>query len=54
MPDAESFLVKHYVEKHLESVLPLLQAHPIYSPQVCLRTIALAKPGSIEGTYQRA
>jgi hypothetical protein len=49
VPDAESFLVKHYIEKHVEGLLHLVRAHPLYSPPSCIRTISLLKAGPPEG-----
>ena len=44
VPDAEGFLVKHYISKHLDVLLPLVSQHPIYAPSHCLKTIAVSRP----------
>jgi len=46
VPDAEAFLIKHYVEKHLDLLIPLLQYHPLYAPETCLKTISVVKPNT--------
>jgi hypothetical protein len=43
--------VKHFIEKHVEGLLALVQAHPLYSPAACIRTITLARPGAADGTF---
>ena len=39
VPDAESFLIKHYISKHLAVLLPLVRDNPTYSLEACVRTI---------------
>ena len=42
VPDAESFLIKHYISKHLNVLLPLVADNPIYNHQACLKTVQVA------------
>ena len=44
VPDAEGFLVKHYISKHLEVLLTLVTGHHLYAPRLCLKTIAVSRP----------
>ena len=39
VPDAESFLIKHYISKHLDVLLPLINENPTYCHEACLQTI---------------
>ena len=48
VPDAESFLVKHYISKHLEVLLPLVSENPTYCHEACLQTITVT-PGELGG-----
>ena len=41
VPDAESFLVKHYISRHLDVLLPLIHENPIYCHEACLKTIEM-------------
>lgn len=41
VPDAESFLVKHYISRHLEVLMPLIHENPVYCHEACLKTIEL-------------
>ena len=52
VPDAESFLIKHYISKHLEVLLPLVRDNPIFSPASCLQTITLT-PGDMVDTKNK-
>jgi hypothetical protein len=44
VPDAESFLLKHYISKHLEVLLPLINDNPTYCHEACIKTISINKP----------
>jgi len=44
VPDAESFLLKHYISKHLDVLLPLINDNPTYCHEACIKTISLNKP----------
>ena len=46
VPDAESFLIKHYISKHLEVLLPLVTDNPLYCPTTCLHSITVS-PGEM-------
>ena len=46
VPDAESFLIKHYISKHLEVLLPLIRDHPTFNHQACVQTIQV-NPGEL-------
>lgn len=46
VPEAETFLIKHYIGNHLDILLPLIQDHPLYDPTSCLKTISVIKPNN--------
>ena len=37
VPDAESFLIKHYISKHFDLLVPLIRKHPKYRESSCLQ-----------------
>ena len=41
VPDAESFLIKHYISRHLEVLMPLIHENPVYSHEACLKTVEM-------------
>ena len=43
VPDAEKFLIKHYMQKHMDLLQPILQEHPLYAPESCMKTISVVK-----------
>ena len=46
VPDAESFLIKHYISKHMELLNHLIGKYPKYSESSCLQALQTDRPNA--------